>query len=121
LLGPRGGAVSDRFDLRRLLTATQSLYAVLAALLWALASRGSASVALTVTINLAGVLIATAGTTSCFAVNAVSYAAVFAALIALHPLPSAASRSRVAGAPRRCWRWSDRVADPRVYPVVFHW
>jgi MFS family permease len=153
LLGPWGGAVADRFDLRRLLIATQSLYAVLAALLWALASHGSASVALIVTLNivggvvaivdsparqafvsqlvppdalasavslngvvmnsarvvgpaLAGVLIATVGTTPCFAVNAVSYAAVLGALIALRPLPGAAARRGAAGGVREGLRYA---------------
>jgi len=45
LLGPWGGAVADRVDLRKLLIVTQTLYCVLAALLWALAAAGAASVA----------------------------------------------------------------------------
>src|SRR5580692_17536 len=38
LLGPWGGAVADRVDLRKLLIATQNLYGLLAALLWGLAA-----------------------------------------------------------------------------------
>src|ERR1700679_3993891 len=45
LFGPWGGAVADRVDLRKLLVATQTLYCLLAALLWALAAAGDASVA----------------------------------------------------------------------------
>src|SRR5271167_671678 len=45
LFGPWGGAVADRVDLRKLLVVTQTLYCLLAALLWALALAGQASVA----------------------------------------------------------------------------
>jgi MFS family permease len=41
----------------------------------------------------AGALIVTVGTTPCFGVNALSYAAVIVALIAIHPLNAAAKRS----------------------------
>jgi MFS family permease len=51
LLGPWGGAIADRVDLRKLLMVTQSVFAVLAALLWGLASLGSAGVALVIAIN----------------------------------------------------------------------
>lgn len=54
LFGPWGGAVADRVDLRRLLVLTQSLYCALAALLWALALAGAASVTALVVIGLAG-------------------------------------------------------------------
>src|SRR5580704_6321321 len=54
LLGPWGGAVADRVDLRKLLVATQSLYCLLAALLWALALTGNVSVAALVAIGVAG-------------------------------------------------------------------
>jgi MFS family permease len=54
LLGPWGGAVADRVDLRKLLIATQSLYCVLAALLWALAAAGEATVPALVAIGVAG-------------------------------------------------------------------
>src|SRR5580698_9620334 len=54
LFGPWGGAVADRVDLRKLLVVTQSLYCLLAALLWALAAAGSASVAVLVAIGVAG-------------------------------------------------------------------
>jgi MFS family permease len=133
LLGPWGGEVADRVDLRKLLIATQSLYCLLAGLLWALAAAGEANVAALVAIGvaggvvqiadsparqafvsrlvspddlssavslngvvvnsarvvgpaLAGVLIVTVGTTVCFGLNALSYLAVIAALLVLHPL-----------------------------------
>jgi len=54
LLGPWGGAVADRVDLRKLLLVTQTLYCLLAALLWALAAAGDASVAALVAIGVAG-------------------------------------------------------------------
>ncbi len=139
LFGPWGGTIADRVDLRRLLIGTQSAYALLAGLLWALAAAGEASVAAIVAISvaggvvqiadsparqafvgslvtaedlssavslngvvvnsarvvgpaLAGVLILTVGTTPCFAVNALSYLAVIAALVILRPLRSGAPR-----------------------------
>ncbi len=132
LFGPWGGAVADRVDLRKLLLVTQTLYCLLAALLWALAAAGAAKVPALVAIGaaggvvqiadsparqalisrlvppadlasavslngvvvnsarvvgpaLAGVLIVTVGTTVCFALNALSYLAVIAALIAIRP------------------------------------
>jgi MFS family permease len=54
LLGPWGGVVADRVDLRKLLIATQSLYCTLAALLWALAAAGEAKVPALVAIGVAG-------------------------------------------------------------------
>jgi MFS family permease len=54
LLGPWGGAIADRVDLRKLLIATQTIFGVLAAVLWILAIQGSASVAVIVTINVLG-------------------------------------------------------------------
>jgi MFS family permease len=54
LFGPWGGAVADRVDLRKLLVVTQTLYCLLAALLWALAVAGAASVAALVAIGVAG-------------------------------------------------------------------
>jgi MFS family permease len=54
LFGPWGGAVADRVDLRKLLIVTQALYCVLAALLWALALAGRASVGALVAIGVAG-------------------------------------------------------------------
>src|SRR5271155_2344368 len=54
LFGPWGGAVADRVDLRKLLLVTQTLYCLLAALLWALALAGEASVATLVAIGIAG-------------------------------------------------------------------
>src|SRR5208282_2391125 len=130
LLGPWGGSVADRVDLRKLLIATQTAFGLLAALLWAAAAAGAASVGLIVAVGvaggfvsivdsparqafvsdlvppadlasavslngvvmnsarvvgpaLAGALIVTVGTTPCFAVNALSYLAVIAALVTL--------------------------------------
>jgi MFS family permease len=54
LLGPWGGALADRVDLRKLLVVTQSLYCLLAALLWVLALAGTASVGALVGIGVAG-------------------------------------------------------------------
>jgi MFS family permease len=54
VLGPWGGAIADRVDLRKLLIATQTIFGVLAALLWVLALQGSATVAVIVTINIVG-------------------------------------------------------------------
>src|ERR1700683_5415501 len=54
LIGPWGGVVADRVDLRKLLVVTQTLYCLLAALLWALAAAGAASVAALVAIGVAG-------------------------------------------------------------------
>ena len=54
LFGPWGGAVADRVDLRKLLVVTQTLYCLLAVLLWALALAGAASVATLVAIGVAG-------------------------------------------------------------------
>src|SRR5580658_167967 len=53
LFGPWGGAVADRVDLRKLLVVTQTLYGLLAALLWALAAAGLASVGVLVAIGVA--------------------------------------------------------------------
>ena len=54
LFGPWGGAVADRVDLRKLLVVTQTLFCLLAALLWALAVAGAASVVALVAIGVAG-------------------------------------------------------------------
>ena len=51
LLGPWGGTIADRVDLRKLLIVTQAIFGVLAGLLWVLAAEGSASVAVIVVIN----------------------------------------------------------------------
>jgi MFS family permease len=140
LLGPWGGVVADRVDLRKLLVLTQTLFCLLAGLLWVLAVEGKATVAAVVAISvaggvvqivdsparqaffsrlvppddlssavslngvvvnsarvvgpaLAGVLIVTVGTTVCFALNALSYLAVIAALLAIRP-------TRTSGSPR---------------------
>src|SRR5580704_7502146 len=53
LFGPWGGAVADRVDLRKLLLVTQTLYCLLAALLWVLALTGEASVGVLVAIGVA--------------------------------------------------------------------
>ena len=54
LLGPWGGSIADRVDLRRLLIATQIAFGLLALGLWIAALSGSASVALIVTLNVVG-------------------------------------------------------------------
>jgi MFS family permease len=54
LFGPWGGAVADRVDLRKLLVVTQTLFCLLAALLWGLALVGEASVAALVATGVAG-------------------------------------------------------------------
>jgi MFS family permease len=54
LLGPWGGVVADRVDLRRLLVLTQALFCLLAGLLWVLAVAGKATVAAVVSISVAG-------------------------------------------------------------------
>jgi MFS family permease len=54
VLGPWGGAIADRVDLRKLLIVTQAIFGVLAGLLWGLAAAGSASVHLIITINVIG-------------------------------------------------------------------
>lgn len=54
ILGPWGGAVADRVDLRKLLIATQTLYCLLAGLLWVLALDGDAGVTMLLIIGVAG-------------------------------------------------------------------
>lgn len=140
ILGPWGGIVADRVDLRKLLIVTETTYGVLAAALWAVAVTGRATVSLVVTINVlsgfvqivdsparqafvsrlvapgdlpsavslngvvvnsakvvgpavAGILIATVGTTPCFGVNALSYLAVVGALVVIRPLGAQVRRS----------------------------
>ena len=149
LFGPWGGTVADRLSLRKLLIGTQTAYAVLAGLLWALAVAGKASVAAIVVAGgivqiadsparqafigslvmpedlssavslsgvvmnsarvvgpaVAGVLIVTIGTTACFAVNALSYLAVIAALVMLRPLRPG-PRRRAAGGVREGLRYA---------------
>ncbi len=153
LFGPWGGTVADRVNLRRLLIGTQTVYGVLAGLLWVLAVAGKASVAAIVAISvaggvvqivdspsrqafvgslvlpedlssavslngvvmnsarvvgpaLAGVLILTIGTTPCFAVNALSYLAVIAALVLLRPLRSGAQRRHAPSGVREGLRYA---------------
>src|ERR1700722_4546803 len=153
ILGPWGGAIADRVDLRKLLILTQTIFGILAAVLWILAVEGSATVAVIVTINViggfvqivdsparqafisrlvlpenlasavslngvvvntarvvgpavAGVLIVTVGTTPCFAVNAMSYAAVVVALLLVHPLAAAGRSSHLKGAVRAGLRYA---------------
>jgi len=144
LLGPWGGSLADRTDLRRLLIYTQLAYGILAALLWGLAVAGDASVPAIVAISVAGgfvqiadsparqafvgslvpprdlssavslngvvmnsarvvgpavagALIVTVGTTPCFGVNALSYLAVIAALLAIRPLSPGKPRNAPGG------------------------
>jgi MFS family permease len=153
LFGPWGGSIADRFDLRKLLLATQLAFGLLAGALWVAAATGAASVGLVVTIGViggfvqiadsparqafvsslvppadlpsalslngvvmnsarvvgpavAGALIATVGTTPCFAVNAVSYLAVIIALIAIRPLASSRPAARAAGGVRAGLRYA---------------
>jgi MFS family permease len=54
LLGPWGGTIADRVDLRKLLLVTQTLFGLLAGALWCLAALGSATVHLVVAINVIG-------------------------------------------------------------------
>jgi MFS family permease len=54
ILGPWGGTVADRVDLRKLLISTQTAFGLLAALLWVIAAAGSASVGLVVAVSVAG-------------------------------------------------------------------
>jgi MFS family permease len=51
LLGPWGGSIAERVDLRKLLIATQITFGMLASLLWAAAVAGAASVGLIVAVN----------------------------------------------------------------------
>ena len=153
ILGPWGGSIADRVDLRKLLIGTQAAYGLLAALLWASAAAGYASVGLVVSVgvaggfvsivdsparqafvsalvppsdlasavslngvvmnsarvvgpSIAGALIVTVGTTPCFAVNAVSYAAVIAALFAVRPLTSNRAPRKGSGGVRAGLRYA---------------
>ena len=54
IFGPWGGSIADRVDLRKLLIATQVAFGLLAALLWAVAAAGTASVGLVVTVGVIG-------------------------------------------------------------------
>src|SRR5580692_4418802 len=54
LLGPWGGSIADRVDLRKLLIVTQSIFGVLAGVLWVLAAEGSARVGVIVVISVIG-------------------------------------------------------------------
>jgi len=155
LLGPFGGSLADRVDLRRLPIVTQLVFGVLAAALWAVAASGAVSVAVIVALTVAGgfvqiidsparqafvpslvstgdlasavslngvvmnsarvvgpavagTLIATVGTTPCFAVNAFSYAAVVAALIVVRPLARPAKPRAGTGNVRDAVRYASR-------------
>src|ERR1700733_2049658 len=55
---------------------------------------------------LAGALIVTIGTTPCFAVNALSYLAVIAALVILRPLRTGAPARRATGGPPEGLRYA---------------
>ncbi len=155
LLGPWGGTVADRVDLRKLLVVTQTTYGVIAAALWALAAAGQATVILIVVVSVlggfvqivdsparqafvsrlvkvddlgsavslngvvvnsarvvgpavAGLLIVTIGTTSCFAVNALSYLAVVGALVVIRPLDAGPRASRHGGGVRAGLQYARR-------------
>src|ERR1700722_5932685 len=54
LLGPWGGAIAGRGALRKLLIVTQSLFGILAAVLWVAGVAGSDTVPVIVTINVIG-------------------------------------------------------------------
>jgi MFS family permease len=54
LLGPFGGSLADRVDLRKLLIATQAAFGLLAGGLWAVAATGHATVELIIAINVVG-------------------------------------------------------------------
>jgi MFS family permease len=54
LLGPWGGVIADRVDLRKLLILTQTLFGIFAAVLWILAVEGKATVPVIITINVVG-------------------------------------------------------------------
>jgi MFS family permease len=87
LFGPWGGAVADRVDLRRLLLATQTLFCLLAALLWALALVGAASVTVLVVIGVAGGIVQIA--------DSPARQAFFSRLVAPDDLASAVSLNGV--------------------------
>jgi MFS family permease len=136
LIGPWGGPLADRANRRVLLLCTQTTFGLLATALWVAAAAHEASLAVVITISVAGgivqvadsparqafvadlvppedlasavslngvvvnssrvvgpavagILIATVGTTPCFAVNAISYVAVVVALLTIHPRPVA--------------------------------
>jgi MFS family permease len=153
VLGPWGGAVADRLDLRRLLLGTQVAFSALAGLLWLAAARGQATVGVIVGVSLAsglvavvdsparqtfvgelvppddiasavsvngvvvngarvvgpalaGLLIATVGTTPCFAINALSYLTVIAALLTIPSLPAADRSGSGGGGVRQGLRYA---------------
>ena len=153
LLGPWGGVLADRIELRTLLIGTQLTSGVLAAALWVAAEVGAARVPLLVAVSVAGglvsvadsparqafaatlvppqdlasaislngvimnsarvvgpaiaaLLIATVGTTPCFAVNAVSYLAVIAALIAIRDRATTPTRPATRGGVRDGLRYA---------------
>ncbi|WP_433560404.1 MFS transporter [Nocardia sp. CA-151230] len=72
LLGPWGGVVTDRFDLRRLLIVTQALQCLLAVGLWMLAWSGLADVPVLIAIGslLAGWICSSAGPRAALLVGA---------------------------------------------------
>jgi MFS family permease len=152
LLGPWGGAFADRFDLRRLLLATQTAFTVFAGALWFAVFAGAATIPVIVCLNvasglvsvvdgparqafvgqlvpaadlasavslngvimngakvigpaIAGILIATVGTTPCFAVNALSYVVVVVALLTI-TWPARSVAGRAAGGVREGLRYA---------------
>jgi MFS family permease len=54
LFGPWGGSIADRVDLRKLLITTQTLFGLLAGVLWIAGATGAASVGLVVTVGVVG-------------------------------------------------------------------
>ena len=54
LLGPWGGIVADRVDLRKLLVVTQATFGVLAGALWLIAAQGKASIPVVLVVNVLG-------------------------------------------------------------------
>lgn len=87
LLGPWGGAIADRLNLRRLLLVTQTGLGLLAALLWLLAVLGHANVGLIIAITAAGGLVQV--------VDSPARQAFIGALVAGDDLPSAVSLNGV--------------------------
>jgi MFS family permease len=103
LLGPWGGVLADRFDLRRLLLGTQAASALLALGLWAAARGGHAGVGLIVAVSVA------AGVVSI--VDAPARQAYVARLVPAADLSSAAAVNGVV-------MNSSRVVGPAVAAIL---
>jgi MFS family permease len=54
VLGPWGGSIADRVDLRKLLVVTQFIFGLLAGVLWVLAASGNANVPTIVSVTVLG-------------------------------------------------------------------